>query len=74
MQTIQINNPELEDFIKVQYGKDNESLLNDFMVFVKTELVGNDIKKGFDEVALYEQGKKELRNIEDVIARLKGGH
>ena len=64
MQTIQINSTEIENFIKLQYGQDSDSLLNDFMMFVKTELITHEIKKGFDEVKLFEGGKKSLNNIE----------
>ena len=71
MQTIQINSTEIEDFIKLQYGQDSDSLLKDFMIFIRTELIGHDIKKGFDEVKLFENGQKSLNSIEDVISRLR---
>jgi len=73
MQTIEINSQEIENFIKLQYGEDNNTLLNDFMIFVKTELVAYELKKGFDEVKLFENGQKSLNNIEDIISRLKSG-
>ncbi len=73
MQSIEINSPELENFIKLQYGEDRESLLNDFTTFVKTELIAYEIKKGFDEVKEFEQGVKELNSVEDVISRLRSG-
>ncbi|MDY0117182.1 MAG: hypothetical protein RBR59_06375 [Sulfurimonadaceae bacterium] len=38
MQTIQINNPEIEKFISSQYGNDTQSLLNDFVKFVQSSL------------------------------------
>jgi len=38
MQTIQINNPEIESFIASQYGDDTKSLLSDFVKFVKLSL------------------------------------
>lgn len=38
MKTIQINNPDIEKFISSQYGNDTESLLNDFVKFVKLSL------------------------------------
>jgi len=41
MQTIQINNPEIENFISSQYGDDTQSLRNDFMQFVKLSLDDN---------------------------------
>ena len=73
MQTIEINSTEIENFIKLKYGQDNESLLSDFMTFVKTELMTHELKKGFDEVKRYEKGEKSLDSIEDVIARLRSG-
>jgi len=74
MQTIQINNSELENFIKLQYGQDSDSLLYDFMTFVRTELTVHEIKKGFDEVKLFEAGQKKLSSAEDMIARLRSGY
>ena len=38
MQTIQINNPEIENFISTRYGNDTQGLLNDFIKFVKLSL------------------------------------
>ena len=71
MQSIQINNVELEDFIKLKYGQDSDSLLYDFMTFVRTEFVGHELKKGFDEVKLFEAGKKSLSSVEEMMLRLR---
>jgi len=71
MQTIQIDNAELESFISAKYGNDKNSLLNDFVKFVRTELIVNDIKKGFDEVELYKHGKANLTNAKDFLKELK---
>ncbi len=71
MQTIQIDNAELESFISLQYGNDKTGLVNDFVKFIKTELVVNDIKKGFDEVELYEQGKTKLTSARTFLDELK---
>jgi hypothetical protein len=38
MQTIQINNPEIESFLSSEYGNDTEGLLNDFIKFVKLSI------------------------------------
>ncbi|MEA1892109.1 MAG: hypothetical protein U9N33_05290 [Campylobacterota bacterium] len=71
MQTIQIDNAELESFISSKYGNDKKSLVSDFVTFVKTELIINDIKKGFDEVKLHEQGKANLTSARDFLEELK---
>jgi len=71
MQTIQIDNAELENFISSQYGNDKASLLNDFVKFVKTELVVNDIKKGFDEVELFKKGQTKLTSAKAFLDELK---
>jgi len=71
MQSIQINNVELEDFIKLKYGQDSDSLLYDFMTFVRTEFVGHELKKGFDEVKLFEAGEKSLSSVEEMMLRLR---
>jgi hypothetical protein len=71
MQTIKINNPELENFISSQYGNDETTLINDFVKFIKTELIINDIKKGFDEVELFKKGDKTLTDAKDFLEDLK---
>ncbi|MDY0121220.1 MAG: hypothetical protein RBR54_04690 [Sulfurimonas sp.] len=38
MQTIQINNPEIEKLISSKYGNDTEGLLSDFVKFMKLSL------------------------------------
>ena len=71
MQTIQIDNAELENFISLNYGNDKTSLVKDFVAFVKTELIVNDIKKGFDEVKLYKEGKTKLTSARAFLDELK---
>ena len=74
MQTIQIDNPEVENFISSRYGNDKTSLVNDFVKFVQTELIINDIKKGFDEVELYKHGKTKFTNADAFLDELKSEH
>lgn len=74
MQTIQIDNPELESFISLQYGNDKTSLIKDFVKFIQTEVIINDIKKGFDEVELYKQGKTNFTSAEAFLDELKSEH
>ena len=64
MQTIQIDNAEIENFIDMKYGEDRTTLLSDFVAFVKTEIIAAEIKKGLDEVEQYRQGLKELGSVE----------
>ncbi|RLA77760.1 MAG: hypothetical protein DRG78_16660 [Epsilonproteobacteria bacterium] len=71
MQTIQIDNAELESFISLQYGNDKIGLVDDFIKFVKTEIVVNDIKKGFDEVESFQQGKTKLTSAKAFLDELK---
>lgn len=71
MQTIQIDNAELESFISLQYGNDKTTLVNDFIKFVKTELIVNDIKKGFDEIESQKQGKTKLSSAKAFLDELK---
>lgn len=70
MKTIQINDLEAENFINSNYDND-KSLVNDFMMFVKTELVAKDIKKGFDEVEQYKKGNVQLTDAKDFLDELK---
>ena len=71
MQTIQINNQEIENFINSKYGEDKSTLISDFVAFVKTEIIATEIKKGFDEVVEYEQGSIGLGSVDDFIGKLK---
>ena len=71
MKTIQIDNAELESFISLQYGNDKTTLVNDFIKFIKTELIVNDIKKGFDEVESHRQGKTKLTSATAFLDELK---
>ena len=71
MQTIQINDLELENFINSKYGNDQKSLLDDFITFVKTEKTITDIKKGFDEVEEYKKGNILLTDAKDFLDELK---
>jgi len=74
MHTIKINNSELESFISAQYGNDETTLLHDFVKFIKTELIANDIKKALDEVELFEKGQTPLTSANDFLNELKHEH
>jgi len=71
MQTIQIDNTELESFISLTYGNDEYSLMSDFVKFVKTELIVSDIKKGFDEVGQFKKGQIKLTSARTFLNELK---
>ena len=74
--TIQINNPEIEQFITTQYGNNQTNLINDFLLFVKSEILSNELKKGFDEVEKFKQNKHKqpLTNAYDFLDELKNGN
>jgi hypothetical protein len=67
MQTIQINNPEIEKFLSLTYGNDTEGLLSDFMKFVKLSLndgypaITKDEAKNRVEKAVNEVKKNEAK-------------
>ena len=71
MQTITINNPKVEKIIFSTYGNDKISLLNDFISFIETKEIMNDIKKGFHEVSKYENKQTELTNANDFLDEIK---
>ncbi len=71
MQTIQINNSELEQYINLTYGDDKNSLVNDFVMFLKTELHASNIKKAFDEVKQFQDEKIDLTDASDFLKELK---
>jgi hypothetical protein len=74
MQTIHIDNPEIEQYIKSVYGTNQSNLVKDFFSFIKTEIVLSEVKKGFDEVKKYENGSITLNNAEDFLNELKNDH
>ena len=61
MQTIQINNPEIESFISSEYGNDTQSLLSDFMKFVKLSL-----DDGYPTISKDEAKRRVAHAVEDV--------
>jgi len=74
MQTIQINNPEIEQYILSKYGDNQTNLINDFMLFIKSEILSNELKKGFDEVEQYKELNTPLTNAYDFLDELKNGN
>ena len=61
MQTIQINNPEIESFLSSEYGNDTQSLLNDFVKFVKLSL-----DDGYPTISKEEATLRVAQAIEEV--------
>jgi len=61
MQTIQINNAELEKLISSQYGSDTQSLLADFTKFIKLSL--ND---GYPTISSEEAARRVKEAVEEV--------
>ncbi len=61
MQTIQINNPEIENFIASKYGSDTQSLVNDFINFVKLSL-----DDGYPAISKEEAKKRVAKSLQDI--------
>ena len=74
MQTIQINDREAENYINSVYGKNMTNLVDDFLLFVKTEIVSSELKKGFDEVESYKDGTTHLTDATDFLSELKSAN
>lgn len=74
MQTIQINDREAENYINSVYGKNMTNLVDDFLLFVKTEIVSSELKKGFDEVELYKHSTTHLTDATDFLSELKSAN
>ena len=64
MQTIQINNPEIENFISSQYGNDTQGLLSDFVNFVKLSL---------DDAYLAISKDEARRRVAQAVEEVKNG-
>ena len=74
MQTIQINNSEAEHYIQSVYGNNQSSLVDDFLLFIKSEVVSNDLRKGFDEVEDFKTNKIQLSDANDFLSELKSAY
>lgn len=61
MRTIQINNPEIESFISSEYGNDTQSLLSDFVKFVKLSL-----DDGYPTISKDEAKRRVAQAVEEV--------
>jgi hypothetical protein len=61
MQTIQINNPEIENFISLNYGDDTQGLLNDFVKFIKLS-----IDDGYPAISKDEARKRVTKAVSQV--------
>ena len=61
MQTIQINNPEIENFISSKYGDDTQSLLSDFVKFIKISLDNN-----YPSISKDEAKRRVTQAVEEV--------
>jgi len=61
MQTIQIDNPEIESFLSSEYGNDTQGLLNDFIKFVKLS-----IDDGYPAISKDEARKRVAQAVEEV--------
>jgi len=49
MQTIQINNPEIESIIISEYGNDTKTLMSDFVEFIKAKATFLKTKREFNK-------------------------
>jgi len=74
MQTIQINNSEAEQYIQSVYGNNQSNLIDDFLLFIKSEIVSNELKKGFDEVEDFTTNKIQLSDANDFLSELKSDY
>ena len=61
MQTIHIDNPKIESFITSRYGDDTQSLLGDFVKFVKLSL-----DDGYPTISKEDAKKRVAQAVEEV--------
>ena len=61
MQTIQINNPEVEMLIESKYGSDTQSLLSDFVQFIKLS-----IDDGYPAISKEEARKRVSQAVKEL--------
>jgi len=66
MLALNINNPTIENFFKVECQNDNNKFINNLLHYVETYTIKQSIKQGFNEVKLQNSGqlpKQELKHI-----------
>lgn len=50
MMTIKINNPGAEEFLKKEFGNNSESLVQNFLEFVKLQKIRKEVALSLDEL------------------------
>ena len=61
MLTLQVDNPEIENFIDKHYGVDMQSLLQDFTAFVKVSL-----SDGYPSISATEAKQRVAKALEEI--------
>ena len=66
MLALNINNPTIENFFKVECQNDNNKFIDNLLHYVETYTIKQSIKQGFHEIKLQNDGqlpKQELKHI-----------
>ena len=70
MLSLNINNPTIEKFFRVECENDNNKFIESLLNYVETYTIKQSVKQGFKEVQLQNSGqlpKQELKHILDEI-------
>lgn len=68
---IEIKDREIQDFITHKYGSDQPLLMDDILELIRAEMHISKLKKSFDEVADFENGKTDLISADQLLSELK---
>jgi len=70
MLALNINNPTIENFFKVECQNNDKKFIDNLLHYVETYTIKQSVKQGFQEMKLQNAGqlpKKELKHILDEI-------
>jgi len=59
---------------KTAYAKGRNLISNNFLLFIKSEVVSSELKKGFDEVEDFTTNKIQLSDANDFLSELKSAY
>jgi len=70
MLALNIDNPTIENFFKIECQNDNNKFIDNLLHYIEIYTVKQSVKQGFHEITLQNSGqlpKQELKNILDEI-------
>ena len=70
MITIDIKDPTIEEFFKVECKNDTKKFIENITQFIKNYKIKQSIKQGLSEIKEIKSGKIQKRELEDILDEL----